>query len=128
MNNNQFNVNSFTSVNTNNTDTRQVGDIDLIKCVRDILVRHGLKQKVEQLFDTDVNIVYASSLGPKAQRDVLITFWNLQFMTVDKGGYEERAILGLPFSDEDWIRVFVEKLIPFIIDNDLPRGLYGWKP
>ena len=119
---------SFTSVNTVRRDERKVGDIDMIKCVRDILVRHGLKQKVEQLFDTDVNIVYAANLGPKAQRDVLIAFWNLQFMGVDVGGYEERAVLGLPFSDSDWIRVFVEKLVPFIVDNDLPKGLYGWKP
>jgi hypothetical protein len=54
---------SFTSVNTVHRDERKVGDIDMIKCVRDILVRHGLKQKVEQLFDTDVNIVYAANLG-----------------------------------------------------------------
>ena len=58
----------------------------------------------------------------------MIAFWNLQFMGVTVGGYEERAVLGLPFSDSDWIRVFVEKLVPFIVDNDLPKGLYGWKP
>lgn len=121
------NLPAFTSVNTANHDAQQVGDLDMIACVRDILVRNGLKKKVEELFDTDVNIIYAQKLGPKAQRDVLIAFWNLQFMNVEVGGFEERACLNLPFSDTDWIRVFVEKLLPFIIDNDLPKGLYGWK-
>lgn len=119
---------NYTSVNTKNNDERIVGDIDLIQCVRDILIRHGLKKKVEELFDTDVNIIYAANLGPKAQRDVLIAFWNLQFMNCGNSGFEERACLGLPFNDTDWIRVFVEKLLPFIIDNDLPKALYGWKP
>lgn len=119
---------NYTSVNTQNSDQRRVGDLDMIQCVRDILVRNGLKNKVEQLFDTDVNIIFAKDLGPKAQRDVLIAFWSLQFMSMDFSGFEERACLNLPFSDTDWIRVFVEKLVPFIVDNDLPRGLYGRKP
>lgn len=120
--------NNYISLNTVHKDERQVGDLDIIQCVRDILIRNGIKDKVEQLFDTDINIIYAKNLGPKAQRDVLIAFWSLQFMTVPVGGYEERACLSLPFNDSDWVRVFVEKLVPFIVDNDLPKGLYGWKP
>lgn len=118
----------YNSFNTTHRDERKTGDIDIIKCIREILIRNGLKKKVEELFDTDSSIAYAQHLGPLAQRDVLASFWNLQFMNAGVGGYEERACLTLPFNDSDWIRVFVEKLIPFIVDNDLPKVLYGWKP
>lgn len=106
------------------TDERIVGDIDLIQCVRDIMIRSGLKEQVETLFNTDINIHYASDKRPDVQRQALSIFWGLQFMNTEQGGYEERACLNLPFTDEEWLRVFSEKLIPFIIDNKLPKTLY----
>lgn len=116
------------SVNTNHSDVAKKGDINLIGCVRDILIHSGRRDRIEQLFDTNTSIIYALDKGPKAQRDVLIAFWNLQFMGTACGGHEERACLSLPFNDEDWLRVFNDKLVPFILDNDLPKALYGWEP
>lgn len=99
---------------------RQEGDIDLIKKVRDELVAAGLSQKLPDAYDNNRFIKDAVDKPSNVQCYFLNRYWSLQLMTSSKPSSEERFCLVSDGSMEDWLRLFKAKILPFVIENNLP--------
>lgn len=99
------------------------GDLDLITVVRAKMLDAGLKKLVESNFDTNHFIIEASGKHSTAQRYLLNRFWSLQLMSSPKVSTEERYCLIPNGSVDDWLRLWTDKVLPFIISNNLPIKL-----
>jgi hypothetical protein len=96
------------------------GDIDLIKEVRDSMLAAGLHNAVYAGFDTNRFIIEAQGKNSAAQRFLLNRFWTLQLMSSVRPSTEERYCLIPNGTVQDWLRLFKAKVLPFVIENNLP--------
>lgn len=99
---------------------RNQNDIDLILEVRQVLVSAGLLMKVIEAYDSDRFIIEAMDKGPEVQRFLLNRYWSQQLMRSEKPSIEERASLIPNGEITDWLFLFKEKILPFILENKLP--------
>lgn len=100
---------------------RAEGDLDLISEVRSLMLKYGLGNKIAQAYDNNRFIIQAQNKGSNVQRYMLNNYWVQQLMFANKPTTDERFCL-VPDGDvRDWLRLFEQKVLPFIIDNDLPR-------
>lgn len=100
---------------------RADGDIDLVAEVRNLMLRYGLGPKIEAAFDNNRFIIQARDKGSHVQRYLLNNYFVQQLMFASKPTTDERFCL-VPDGDvRDWLRLFEQKVLPFIVDNDLPR-------
>lgn len=96
------------------------GDIDLVAEVRNILMSNGLGQRLPTCYDNNVFIVEAVGKSSNVQRFLINRYWNQQLMLSNKPATEERYCLIPNGRVEDWISLFKDKIMPFILENDLP--------
>jgi hypothetical protein len=96
------------------------GDIDLVAEVRSILNSSGLGQRVKDAYDPDRFIIEAHGKRTDVQRYLLNRYWNQQLMQAKQPSIEERFCLIPNGEIEDWLRLFKSKIMPFVIQNDLP--------
>jgi hypothetical protein len=96
------------------------GDPDLVNLVRAKLIEAGLLHAVQNNFDTNRFIIEANGKNSSAQRFLLNRFWNMQLMYSSKPSTEERYCLIPNGTVQDWLRLFEQKVLPFIIENGLP--------
>jgi len=96
-------------------------DIDLIQTVRDILINVGLGPRLSDAFDSSKYIIDAIGRTSDIQRFLLNRYWELQLMSHDGNTMEERYCLIPNGTTEEWITLFKTKIVPFILDNNLPR-------
>lgn len=97
-------------------------EINLVFAVRDILIGAGLLKNVEAHFDTNLSIQYATQMPFDQQRFYMNQYWITQLMCTGKNTMEERFCLIDTGTAKDWIHLFKERLLPFIISNQLPTG------
>lgn len=95
-------------------------DIDLIQEVRNLLLTAGLHTLVEQNFDTNRFIIDAAGKTSNVQRYLLNRYWNMQLLYSSKPTSEERYCLIPDGEVSDWLKLFKEKVFPFVIENQLP--------
>lgn len=100
--------------------TRQADDIDLVQEVRTILINSGLAQNL-QAFDSNRFIIEAATKPSSVQRYLLNRFWNQQLITCSAISIEERYCLIPDGAVQDWLMLFKEKVVPFLITNNLPH-------
>ena len=100
---------------------REEGDIDLIDIVRNELVNAGLGQKLQAGYDNNRFIIDAKDKPSSVQRYFLNRYWNIQLMSSEKPSTEERFCLVPNGTNDDWLRLFKSKVLPFIIENGLPK-------
>ena len=94
-------------------------DLDLISSVRSIMLNSGLGQKIDA-YDNDRFIVEASGKTSDVQRFLLNRYWNQQLMASEKQTIEERFCLIPNGTIDDWLRLFQAKVLPFVVENNLP--------
>lgn len=95
-------------------------DIDLIAIVREDLVSSGLANHLPAAYDNSRFIQEAVGKDSNVQRFLLNRYWTQQLMSAKQVSIEERYCL-IPNGDvQDWLRLFRSKVLPFIIQNDLP--------
>lgn len=95
-------------------------DIDLISVVRSQLVSSGLANRLSTAFDSNRFIVEAAGRKSDIQRFLLNRYWNQQLMSSNKMSIEERYCLIPDGSTDEWLKLFQDKVLPFIIENGLP--------
>lgn len=95
-------------------------DIDLVKEVRDILLSGGLHAAVAANFDTNRFIIEAQGKISPVQRHLLNRYWTMQLMYSSKPTTEERYCLIPDGQVTDWLRLFKDKVFPFVLENHLP--------
>ncbi len=99
---------------------RQVGDIDLVAEVRSLLVSSGIPGECIMAFEQNNHIVDAIDKNPEVQRFFMNRYWNLQLLSCPKYSIEERYCLIPNGEVSDWLRLFKDKVLPFIVANNLP--------
>lgn len=99
------------------------GDPDLVILVRDQLVASGLLKLVEMGYDNNRFIIEAKGKPSSVQRHLLNRYWGLQLMSSKKPTTEERYCLIPNGTVADWLKLFNTKVLPFIIENNLPVSI-----
>lgn len=99
---------------------RDPGDIDLIATVRDILVQSGLGNNLSA-YDCNRFIQEGLNKPSKVQRYLLNRFWNHQLMVSQSISIEERYCLIPDGNHDQWLTLFRDKIVPFLIANNLPK-------
>lgn len=99
---------------------RQPGDIDLIAEVRLAMINAGISSEKIIDFEQNKNIISGIDKTPEVQRYHLNQYWNLQLLSAQKTSIEERYYLIPDGEISDWLRLFVNNVLPFIVRNDLP--------
>lgn len=99
---------------------RQENEVDLIsECAR-VMTESGLGQKID-IFLSNHTIADAKDLDPIAQRFLLNQYWRLQLMTASVSSTNERFNLLDSGEPNDWLRMFAQFVIPFLVEQDLPK-------
>lgn len=104
-------------------EPRADGEINLIAQVRQLLVNAGLENAASSFYDSDANLRDALNRNAEVQRYWLNRYWNLQLMNCRTVSVNERFCLIPNGSVDDWLRLFTDKVLPFIVKNQLPTSL-----
>lgn len=102
---------------------RQIGDIDLIAEVRSLLINSGVPAEGIISFDENNHIIDALDKNPEVQRFFLNRYWNIQILNCQQFSIEERYCLIPNGEVSDWLRLFKDKVLPFIVANKLPKRI-----
>ena len=95
-------------------------DIDLLQEVRQLMIASGLGLKIPEAFNTNRFIIEAEAKPSDIQRFLLNRYWNQQLMSSPKMSIEERYCLIPDGNIQDWLQLFRDKVLPFVLENDLP--------
>jgi len=98
------------------------GDIDLVAEVRNRLISAGLLRQAEAFYDTHEHVIGAVNKESSVQRHLLNRYWNLQ-LSMCPNNMDVRFYLVPNGKIEDWLRLFSESVMPFIVQNQLPRAV-----
>lgn len=98
---------------------KPTGDIDLIAEVRQRMITAGLGQRIAH-FDNHKFIQEAIGKESSVQRYLLNRYWTSQLLHSSTVSIEERYCLIPDGRIDDWLDLFQAKILPFIIQNDLP--------
>ena len=99
------------------------GDINLVAEVRTLLHKAGLQNSTAQHYDQHPLIHGSLDKISTVQRFNLNRYWSLQLMATDKYSEEERYCLIPNGTNEDWLKLFEVKVMPFILANNLPKAI-----
>lgn len=102
---------------------RQETEVDLVDFVRSLLIQSGLSLNVQEFFNKDRRIVDASTRTTDVQRFLLNQYFNMQLMNASVSSIDQRAALLSSGDIRDWMVLFRERVLPFLIEQDLPRAI-----
>lgn len=97
---------------------RPDGDINLVTEVRNLLLNNGIPTAA---YDQHQLIQASMNKASSVQRFNLNRYWSLQLMATEKYSEEERYCLIPNGSNEEWLKLFEAKVLPFALANGLPR-------
>ena len=98
------------------------GSLDMIAEVRRILQHNTLANQARSYYDTHRYIIDAEGKAPEIQRHYLNLYWGLQLVNADDNSIEERYCLVPNGNPKDWLVLFEQKIVPFLIKNNLPKS------
>lgn len=114
---------------TTNLDTnpyytpKPEGDIDLIEVIRGLLIESGLAANMMDSFDNHPLVVNSQNKISNVQRFNMNRYWSIQLMSVNTCSEQERFCL-IPNGDiNEWITLFKDKILPFLVEHDLPKTI-----
>ncbi len=104
-------------------EDRKNGNIaDLVFTLRTDLLANGIpEEQIIEAYDSNEKIIFASNKMPEVQRIILNTYWTIQLMNCEKSSINVRAFLLPNASFADWYKYFKLHVLPFIIENKLPK-------
>jgi len=93
----------------------------LVSYVRQSLAAAGLEPELCNHFDNSRFIVALKNLTPEQQRVGLNKFLSLHLTTAPASSINERYALIPDGSLNDWVRLFNDVVLPFLVKHRLPR-------
>lgn len=103
-----------------NHEPTYVGDPDLVVIVKDMLVESGLRREAENAYDDHRLICAARGKASDVQRQLLNRFWAMQIHSChDKDSLPLMSLIP-DGSIRDWISLFRNDVLPFLVRNNLP--------
>ncbi len=100
-------------------DERSPNEIDLCTEVKLLFINSGLGPKLH-ILDKYIQENGISNKKPNVQRFYLNKFFNYQLLIYPANSSEQRFCLINDGTVEDWLRLFKSKIIPFLLEYDLP--------
>lgn len=95
-------------------------EIDLIDAVRQYLIQAGLQDRVNQFYDTNRFIKEGIGKNAEVQRFLLNRYWTTQLMNANSESMNQRIALISNGDVRDWLVLFHERVLPFVIEQNLP--------
>ncbi len=112
----------FEQVRKELTRSRGPDEANLVEEVRKALREAGLSKKID-IFNSHPDIIPIEDKTPEIQRVWLNRYWCLQMLSSPADSEEPRFCL-TPIGDlAIWLDLFKRSVIPFLLENDLPRQL-----
>jgi hypothetical protein len=99
------------------------GDIDLVLEVRSRMLSCGLHANVQVGFDNNRFIIEATGKPSQVQRHLLNRYFSQQLASSSKPSIEERYCLIPNGEIKDWLTLFEQKVLPFLMENNLPMAI-----
>lgn len=104
-------------------EPRKEYEVDLVGEVRKLLIAGGQGPNIQN-YDNYQLIKDAAPIGPVGQMFLLNRYWRLQLIGVDtESSLDARSHLIDDIPNEDWLRLFQEGVLPFILKHCLPRQM-----
>lgn len=104
-------------------EPRKDYELDLVGEVRKLLIASGQGPNIQN-FDNYQLIKDAAPISPVGQMFLLNRYWRLQLIGVDtESSLDARSHLIDDIPNEDWLRLFHEGVLPFILKHCLPRQM-----
>lgn len=94
--------------------------INLITETADLLRSVGLVKECEQVFLTNPAIVACVDSPEYIQVKVLNYFWRVQLSQFGKDSMQARYCLVDEADAKQWIKLFQDTVLPFIVEKNLP--------
>lgn len=104
------------------TDAAHTGST-LIDQVVALCTAQGMRQEKIELMLSDNMIARAQGGSLADQRCTLNVFWQVQLGQFGRTTFRERFSLISEGTEADWLKLFKQFVLPFIIDKDLPVAL-----
>lgn len=104
------------------SEVRKEGEFDLVQATRQLLLDNGLGQNLIH-FDNNHHIQSALPLNYEAQRFILNTYFRIQLMSANESSSDARFNLIDTGSAQDWLRLFQQFVLPFLIKHNLPKAI-----
>lgn len=117
-------MNQFESGVALHSATRQAGEVNMLEEVRKILRANGLAQNLPY-FDGHPQIIEAENKVAVVQRHYLNRYWTTQLLMTGKHTVDERYCLLERGEISMWLQFFQDKIVPFLIENNLPGPVSG---
>lgn len=99
---------------------REEGQVELIEKCRELLVMNNIAAEQLAVYDNDPSLRAAKNLNTATQRVALNQFWSLQLSPFGQITHPHRIRLIENGSVMDWLRLFGNGPLQFIIENNLP--------
>lgn len=99
------------------------GDVDLVAEVRSRLLTYGLHANVQVGFDNNRFVLEAAGKPSSVQRHLLNRYFSQQLASSAKPSIEERYCLIPNGEIKDWLSLFEQKVLPFLVENNLPAAI-----
>lgn len=100
---------------------RTPDEINLTLVVRNILVESNVSEQALSAYDNNRFIIESADKNSECQRFFQNRFWDLQLISSDKPTVDERYCLLGDGEIHDWIILFKSTVLPFILNNNLPK-------
>jgi len=97
-------------------------EYDMLDLTVEMLKKAGLVKEVNEFYLTNPWIMQATGKSFEDQRFLLNRFWNMQLISLP-GTASLRYYLINDGEPPDWLIPFYQQIIPFCIENNLPRQL-----
>ena len=107
---------------------RVEGEYNVIESVREIMVSNGVSNDSLQVFDENDRLSRMRNSNSDAQMFGLGLFLNTQLSLVNqispkRSTVPEREILGTKMQPSEFLICFKEKILPTLLEFDLPRRI-----
>lgn len=99
-------------------------EINLIIEVKNLLYSSGLKINCDNNFLKNPIIENAIDYGALYQREYLNKFWLYQLVQFGSESINQRFCLVDSGTPQEWLQLFRESILPFVIEKNLPLKIH----
>ena len=96
-------------------------DVDLVFEIRKLLVDAGISEDlIKAAYDNNKHVAEAAGKLSEVQRTLLNRYWQIQLRSASELSTDVRYYLipnGIVY---DWLRMFSDHILPFVLRNSLP--------
>lgn len=106
-------------------EARQPQDYCFVTNIQNVMLSRGFSPECQTNFAEAKIVIDAREMRPIAQRVLMNRYFRTQMLSVrEQDSINERSCLIDNGEFQDWMRLFEETVVPFLIQNCLPKKLF----